>query len=92
MGVTPSSVGPCPHEKSSPSRSVVFNGTTGYASDGTSQDNPQVLSVEIWFMTSAQQGKLIGFGSASTGSSGSYDRHLYVDSNGQLRFGCTPTR
>ena len=32
-------------------------------------------------------GKILGFGSAKTGASSSYDRHLYMDNTGRISFG-----
>ena len=32
-------------------------------------------------------GKLIGFGNKQTGTSGGYDRHVYMEDDGQLTFG-----
>ena len=50
--------------------------------------DPTVYSEELWFKTTTTTGgKLIGFGSAATGNSGSYDRHVYMLNNGQLSFG-----
>jgi large repetitive protein len=50
--------------------------------------NPQTFSVELWFKTaSTTGGKLIGFGSSRTGSSGHYDRHVYMTNDGRLAFG-----
>ncbi|ROQ39543.1 concanavalin A-like lectin/glucanase superfamily protein [Frondihabitans sp. PhB188] len=65
----------------------VLNGSTSYVSTATSFANPQTFSEEIWFKTTTAGGKLIGFGSSQTGASGSYDRHLYVDTTGKLVFG-----
>ena len=49
---------------------------------------PQQFSVEGWFKTTTNDGgKLIGFGSNQTGSSSSYDRHIYMMNDGQLVFG-----
>ena len=49
---------------------------------------PQAFTVEGWFKTTTNQGgKLIGFGSSQTGSSSSYDRHIYMMNDGQLVFG-----
>ena len=49
---------------------------------------PQKFTVEGWFKTITNQGgKLIGFGSNQTGSSSSYDRHIYMMNDGQLVFG-----
>jgi hypothetical protein len=74
---------------------VTFNGTSSYVTTPNTLTNaavtaPNVFSLEVWFKTTAAQGKLIGFGSSRTGSSGTYDRHLYIDSNGLLEFGVYP--
>ena len=37
--------------------------------------------------TTRSGGKLIGFGSAQTGASGTYDRHVYMANSGRLYFG-----
>ncbi len=51
-------------------------------------ENPTVYSEELWFSTTTTRGgKLIGFGRAQTGSSSSYDRHVYMFDDGRLRFG-----
>lgn len=50
------------------------------------QANPTTFTVEIWFRTSIAGGKLIGFGTG-TGTSGQYDRHLYIDKNGAVVLG-----
>ncbi|AEE47155.1 PKD domain-containing protein [Cellulomonas fimi] len=50
--------------------------------------NPTVYSQELWFRTSTTNGgKLIGFGDKDTGVSGSYDRHVYMETDGRLTFG-----
>lgn len=69
-----------------------FNGTTnGRVSSGSSSSGPSTFSTELWFNTTTTQGgKLIGFGSSQTGSSSSYDRHLYMQNNGRLVFGVYP--
>ncbi|WP_349309732.1 PKD domain-containing protein [Microbacterium sp. MM2322] len=49
---------------------------------------PSAFTLETWFKTtSSQGGKVIGFGSAQSGTSGSYDRHVFMRDNGQLVFG-----
>ncbi len=73
-----------------PDRASTFNGTSnGYVAGGGSAVNgPSRFSVEAWFRTSsALGGKIVGFGSARTGLSGSYDRHLYLDNLGRVSFG-----
>ncbi|MGY3126531.1 PKD repeat protein [Agrococcus sp. UYP33] len=69
-----------------------FNGTTsGRVSSGSSSTVPSTFSTELWFNTTTTQGgKLMGFGSSQTGSSGSYDRHIYMQNNGRLTFGVYP--
>jgi PKD repeat protein len=65
-----------------------FDGTASVAATGTLTDGPNVFSTEAWFKTtSTTGGKIIGFGNASTGNSGSYDRHVYMDNAGHLVFG-----
>ena len=57
------------------------------------QEGPQTFSVEAWFRTtSTQGGKIVGFGSSSTGRSNSNltDRHIYLTNNGEVRFGLRP--
>jgi len=65
-----------------------FDGSTAYLSTSIEYTNPTVFSLEVVFLTTAAQGKLIGFGASQTGSSSSYDRHLYIESTGVLSFGC----
>ncbi|MGP9745367.1 PKD domain-containing protein [Brachybacterium sp. AOP29-B2-41] len=49
------------------------------------------FSTELWFRTSTGRGgKLIGYGDASSGNSGSYDRHVYMRNDGRLVFGVHP--
>jgi hypothetical protein len=50
--------------------------------------NPQSFSIGVWFRTSAALGrKLIGFENSQSGEPSGYDRHFYVDTNGQLIWG-----
>ncbi|WP_433064992.1 LamG domain-containing protein [Dactylosporangium sp. CS-033363] len=58
----------------------------GIVSTDTPIAGPNVFSLELWFRTSGG-GKLIGFGNQPAAPSTSYDRHVYVDSGGQLTFG-----
>jgi hypothetical protein len=68
-----------------------FNGSTQYVTTANSYTNPNNFTVSVWFKTtSVTGGKLIGFGVAQTGSSGQYDRHLYMNNAGQLYFGVYP--
>ncbi|MFT3888303.1 MAG: PKD domain-containing protein [Arachnia sp.] len=65
-----------------------FDGANDFVSSDTQVENPTVFSLEAWFKTtSTAGGKIIGFGNSRTGNSGSYDRHIYMNAAGQLRFG-----
>ncbi|MCX7523031.1 PKD domain-containing protein, partial [Microbacterium sp. STN6] len=49
------------------------------------------FSTELWFKTTTRSGgKLVGYGSDKSGSSSSYDRHVYMLNNGRLTFGTYP--
>lgn len=65
------------------------SGLAHYVSTANSFVNPQTFTIMAWFKTNSALGrKIIGFEDAQTGFGGaSYDRHLYVDSSGNLRFG-----
>lgn len=66
-----------------------FSGTSsGLAATTSAVAAPDTFTVEAWFATTTRLGgKVIGFGSKSSGTSGSYDRHVYLDSSGRLTFG-----
>ena len=66
-----------------------FSGTpAGLAATGTPVAGPQVFSVEAWFRTTTTAGgKIVGFGAASTGTSRSYDRHVFMDAAGRVTMG-----
>ncbi len=69
---------------------IQLNGTTQYLSTGLSSTAPQVFTIEIWFKTTTSSGgRLMGFGSSSTGASGTLDRHLYLDNAGHVIWGVT---
>jgi hypothetical protein len=73
------------------SPALTLDGTTGYVSTAASVAGTNVFSVELWFRTTtAAGGRLIGFGNAQTGVSGSYDRHIYMTNAGKLIFGVYP--
>ncbi len=68
-----------------------FDGTSQYISTANSYTNPSDFTISIWFKTNTiTGGKLIGFGNTQTGSSSSYDRHLYMNNAGQIYFGVYP--
>jgi hypothetical protein len=71
-------------------KATTFDGSNDYVYTTTQFDNPQEFTIEAWFKTGSASGKkIIGFESNRTETnSGSYDRHIWVDTDGKLRFGC----
>ena len=71
---------------------AAFAGTSGASGAPTSSmTGPDTFSQELWFKTTTTAGgKLLGFGGSQTGDSGSYDRHIYMGSDGRLTFGVYP--
>ena len=66
-------------------------GSTGVVSAVTNTAASNTFTVEAWFRTSSTRGgKIIGFGSNVSGSSGNYDRHVYLDNSGRVHFGVYP--
>lgn len=88
-GVTSNSSGALSSE---PGPSYNFNGTTsGYLNSTNNMKVGQQYSTELWFKTTTLLGgKLIGFGNSSSGSSSSYDRHVYMQNDGRLVYGTYP--
>ena len=65
-----------------------FDGSNDFVSSNAAFSNPTVYSEEAWFKTTSNVGgKIVGFGCSQTGSSGCYDRHVYVQDDGRLVFG-----
>jgi hypothetical protein len=70
---------------------VAFNGSSQYAYTSASYVNPTIFTIEAWFKTTtASGGKIVGFGTAQIGNSGTYDRHIYMSNSGQVYFGVYP--
>jgi signal peptidase I len=70
------------------SPAVTLDGSTGYVSTSAQVSSPELFSLEMWFKTTTTTGgKLIGFGSAQTGTSSQFDRHVYMTDSGHLMFG-----
>ena len=71
---------------------VHFNGTSsGYLNATNNLKVGQQYSTELWFKTTTSSGgKLIGFGNSATGSSSTYDRHVYMRNDGRLVYGTYP--
>ncbi|MFW3170537.1 PKD domain-containing protein [Geodermatophilus sp. CPCC 206100] len=66
-----------------------FNGTAAATlSTGTATAAPNTFTQEAWFQTgSTTGGRIMGFGSAKTGASSTYDRQVYLDARGRVVFG-----
>ena len=71
---------------------ATFNGTSdGLVSTSASVPVSGEFSAELWFKSASNQGgKIAGYGSSQSGSSGSYDRHIYLSNSGQVVFGTYP--
>ena len=69
-----------------------FNGSSdGVVVSKNQVQAPKQFTTELWFRTTTTAGgKLIGYGNASSGSSGNYDRHVYMRNDGRLVFGVYP--
>ncbi|MEO8931334.1 MAG: PKD domain-containing protein [Lacisediminihabitans sp.] len=69
-----------------------FNGTAnGFGSTQSAVAGPDTFTAESWVRTtSTQGGKILGFGNSTTGTSTSYDRHVYMDNSGHVWFGVYP--
>ncbi|SDD63872.1 LamG domain-containing protein [Auraticoccus monumenti] len=69
-------------------------GSSSYASQsGGAVRGFQTFTVETWFRTTTWTGgRMVGFGSTETGTSGDFDRHIYMANNGTLVFGVYPNR
>ncbi len=72
---------------SSSSTAIRYAGS-GIGYDPVATTNPTTFSLELWFRSSSGTGgKLIGMGNVTTGSSGGFDRQIYLRDSGQLTFG-----
>jgi Concanavalin A-like lectin/glucanases superfamily len=70
---------------------TAFDGRSGLVTSAHAMNNLQTFSIEFWFKSTTNTGgKLVGFGSQQTGTSGNYDRHIYMMNDGQLVFGVWP--
>lgn len=69
-----------------------FNGSSQYISTATfsASPGPQNFSISVWFKTTTAGGMLVGYGSSQTGASSEYDRHIYMNSSGQIYYGIYP--
>ncbi|MGA1811985.1 LamG-like jellyroll fold domain-containing protein [Frondihabitans sp. 4ASC-45] len=64
-----------------------LDGQTAYVSGHGVTSAPQVFTIETWFTTTENGGRLIGFSSQATGASTARDRHIYIDQTGHVTFG-----
>ncbi|GAA2726846.1 PKD domain-containing protein [Cellulomonas aerilata] len=84
-GVTLGAAGPL---ASGATTAVTLDGVDDYVSGDTSVVNPRVYSQELWFSTTTTRGgRLIGFGTSKDAVSTSYDRTVYMETDGRLSFG-----
>lgn len=66
---------------------IAFDGSDQYVSTTNLHSDPDVFTLSLWFRAAVTGGKLAGFESSAIGQSRFYDRHLWLDSAGHLRFG-----
>ncbi|WP_150307655.1 LamG domain-containing protein [Planctomonas psychrotolerans] len=74
-------------------RASTFSGTSsGFVSTGGAvEPTTNSFALEAWFRTTTTSGgKIVGYGNSSTGSSTTYDRHIYMDNTGRVFFGVHP--
>jgi len=71
---------------------TTFAGTSdSAASTTTAQKAPNTFTAETWIKTTTDRGgKILGFGGNSTGTSGNYDRMIFMNNDGRLMFGVYP--
>jgi hypothetical protein len=87
--------GPLTADSTSKSITLPYNSTgpvygTATTSATVAAPGPQIYTEEVWFKSApayAVGGKLLGFGSSSTGSSSNYDRHIWMDNTGKINTG-----
>lgn len=78
-------------ENSATGHSALDGSSSGRISSNSRVAVGESFSTELWFRTtSTRGGKLMGYGDAASGSSGSYDRHLYMRNDGRIVFGVYP--
>ncbi|HXJ71318.1 MAG TPA: LamG domain-containing protein, partial [Candidatus Dormibacteraeota bacterium] len=71
-----------------PRTTPTLNGVNNFIATTQARLNPQPFSLSLWFKTTSQQGgRLLGFGDSPTNASGARDRHLYLGTDGLVRFG-----
>ena len=68
--------------------SVNFNSNNDRVVGTQQYSNPTTFSLETWIRTTdSNGGRIIGFGDGTGQTSSNYDRHLYLLSDGRLRYG-----
>lgn len=89
QGKTAGATRACPRDSG---RAMTFDGSSGYLSSPLIAGGPpNTFTIAVWFKTTTNRGgKLIGVGSAQTGVSSNYDRHLYLTNAGTVVFGVYP--
>jgi hypothetical protein len=67
---------------------ATFDGSTANVVSQNAINGPSTYATELWFKTGTNNGgKLIGFGNAQSGTSGNYDKQVYMLNDGRLVFG-----
>ena len=81
---------PAPDRFGVEGEALMFDGVDDYMFTSTEYPapGPNLFTISVWFnTTSTTGGRLVGFSETRKGASTVYDRHLYLNNNGQLFFG-----
>lgn len=54
---------------------------------GAAINGPDTFTLSMWVDLTGGEGRLLGFSNQASGTSSRYDRHLYLDNTGHVRFG-----
>ena len=81
---------PAPDRFGVEGEALMFDGVDDYMFTSTEYPapGPNLFTISVWFNTTTTTGgRLVGFSETRKGASSTYDRHLYLNNNGQLFFG-----
>jgi photosystem II stability/assembly factor-like uncharacterized protein len=75
-----------------PRETLTLNGVNDFIITSQLVSNPQPFSLSLWFKTTSQNGgRLVGFGNTQSNASFQLDRHLFIGTDGLMRFGVYDT-
>jgi len=87
-GVTRGAAGPIAGD---PATASTFDGSSAGSVASGAMPTTSAFSIETWIKTTTTSGgKIVGYGDTQSGTSSSYDRHIYMTNDGRLIFGVYP--